>query len=61
MNTAIKVRVTKNYGVEAIYPAANDEAAQLFANLIGKKTFNRTDLHTIRELGYEISIEAPVL
>jgi len=59
MNTAISVRITKNYGVEAIYPA--DETAQLFANLIHKKTFSRYDLHLIRELGYEIKVTAPVL
>lgn len=51
----ITIRITKNYGNEAIYPA--DEAAIMFTRLTGKKTFSRNDLKIIKELGYEIKIQ----
>jgi hypothetical protein len=59
MSQAITIRVTKNYGREAIYPA--DEAAETFTKLTGKKTFDRYDLNAIRELGFEIKVLATVL
>lgn len=51
----ITIRLTKNYGIEAIYPA--DDTAKIFLRLTGKKTFSRTDLNNIKELGYEIKIQ----
>lgn len=49
------VRVTKNYGVEAIYPA--NEAAETFAKLAGTKTLTRHTIRLIKELGYRVDVE----
>lgn len=59
MNNSITVRITKNYGVEAIYPT--DEAGLIFTGLTGKKTFSRHDIQLIKNLGYEVQVEAPAL
>lgn len=55
----ITVKITKNYGVEAIYPI--DENAQLFAQLAGTKTLTRSTLKIVKNLGYEIKVEQPAL
>lgn len=59
MNTAIQVRITKNYGVEAIYPAC--ETSQTLTRLTGKKTFSRDDIAAIKALGFDVKVEAPTL
>ena len=46
------VRIKNVYGNELIYPACG--TAQTFANLIGAKTFNKTQLRMIQSLGYTI-------
>lgn len=46
------VRIKNAYGNELIYPAC--ETAQTFANLIGAKTFNKTQLRLIQSLGYTV-------
>ena len=46
------VKLREVYGVERIYPV-NDNA-QRFADLAGKKTLHRTDLSTIRALGFQV-------
>ncbi len=50
------IKITKNYGREAIYPMCAN--AINFSNLTGKKTFSRWDLKIIQQLGFEIVIEA---
>jgi hypothetical protein len=59
MTQTLVVRITKNYGQEAIYPV--DETAELFTKLTGKKTFSRSELNQIKQLGYEINVMAEVL
>lgn len=56
---SITVRVTKNYGIEAIYPAC--ETARTFTNLTGKKTLSRSDIENIKALGYSVEIESVAL
>jgi hypothetical protein len=53
---SITVRVTKNYGVEAIYPVCPQAA--LFAQLVGTKTLTRASIETIKALGYSIEVAA---
>ena len=54
-----RVRLVTVYGRELIYPV--NEAAQLFATLVGRKTLDRSHLDTIRRLGYQIELVAPTL
>lgn len=54
-----RVRIATVYGRELIYPV--DEAAKLFATLVGRKTLDRCHLDTIRALGFEIELVAPSL
>lgn len=56
---AITVRITKNYGNEAIYPVCDQ--AQIFANLLGKKTLSRYDLSQIKALDFEVRVQVPTL
>ncbi len=55
----ITVRVQRNYGTDMIYPAS--DTAMLFARLVGKKTFSKYDLAVIRDLGYEVNVQAQEL
>ena len=50
----ITVQVRSVYGSDLVYPA--DDAALLFARLIGAKTFNAQQLATIKALGYAIHV-----
>lgn len=59
MNQEITVRITRNYGNEAIYPA--DKTGLTFTRLTGKKTLSRSDLELIKQLGFNINVEAPAL
>lgn len=51
----IIVRITQNYGVEAIYPAC--DAAKTFARLAGTKTLTRNTIKLIKELGYGVIVQ----
>ena len=55
----VRVRIASVYGRELIYPV--DEAAKLFATLVGRKTLDRAHLDTIRALGFEIELVTPTL
>lgn len=59
MKTSILVRITNNYGSRAVYPVC-DTAIKLAA-LVGTKTFTDRALRQIRDLGYEITVQAEVL
>lgn len=50
----ITVKITKNYGVEAIYPV--DEAGRTFAQLAGTKTLTRATISLVKRLGYEVKV-----
>ena len=51
----IIVKVTKNYGVEAIYPTG--DISKLLLKLTGRKTFSRSHIATIKKLGYDVAVE----
>lgn len=55
MNT-IYVTIREVYGNPTIYPAC--DKSRLLAELAGHKTLTKTDLRTIRALGYEV-LESP--
>jgi hypothetical protein len=55
----ITVQVRSVYGNDLVYPA--DDAALLFARLVGAKTFNAAQLGTIRALGYAVHVAAGTL
>jgi hypothetical protein len=48
----LEVSIKTVYGVERIYPM--NAAAENLCKLMGKKTFSRNDLDTLKRLGYEI-------
>jgi hypothetical protein len=52
----IFVTVKNVYGNDLIYPAC--EKSRLLAELAGRKTLTKSDLRTIRALGYEVA-ESP--
>lgn len=51
----ITVRITNNFGNEAIYPAC--EASLLFARIAGTKTLTRSTISKIQKLGYKVNVE----
>lgn len=51
----IKVRITKNYGIQAVYPVC--ETAQKLARLAGTKTLTPNIIKSIKDLGYELQVE----
>lgn len=51
----IIVKITQNYGTEAIYPVC--EAAQTFARLAGTKTLTRATIALIKKLGYTVTVK----
>ena len=55
----ITVRVREVYGKDLVYPA--DVKAQVFAHLVGAKTFNRLHIDLIRSLGYTVEVAAGTL
>lgn len=50
----IRIKVKTVYGKDLIYPA--DENAELFAQLMGKKTLTFEAIRIIQALGFEIII-----
>ena len=48
----VEVEVRSVYGNTLIYPA--NETAQIFAQIAGKKTLDKSDLNLIRSLGFEV-------
>ena len=60
MSQSIKVRITKVYGNDTVYPVC--EIAKSLAALAGHKTFTKRDLDLIQnDLGYVISVEQQTL
>lgn len=55
----IMIKITRNYGKEAVYPVC--ETAHKFAELLGQTTFTKADLAIIKRLGYEIVIQPQTL
>lgn len=57
MKPNIKVRVKTNYGQQMIYPQCT--GAKVFAKMLDQKTLTPLNIKHIKELGYEVIIEAP--
>ena len=55
----IKIKITENFGNEAIYPVCQN--AQTVADIAGTKTLTRSTLKSIQSLGYEIDIAQQTL
>lgn len=51
----IIVKITQNYGTEAIYPVC--EAAKTFARMAGTKTLTRSTIALIKRLGYAVNVQ----
>ena len=54
----ITVRITKNYGVEVIYPVC--ENAQVFAQIAGTRTLTKETIDKIKRLGYTVNVQQEV-
>lgn len=54
----ITVTIRNVYGNELIDPLC--ETAQLFTKLTGRKTLTRSDIHWIKQLGYEVYVQQEV-
>jgi hypothetical protein len=50
----IEIREKSVYGNVLLYPS--NEGATLFSELLGKKTFNSSDLIRMRLLGHEVKV-----
>lgn len=59
MTKSITVQIKIVYGNELIYPVC--EVARLLLSLTKKKSFDRSDIQVIKDLGYEIKIDAGTL
>jgi hypothetical protein len=55
MVTEIILKEKSIYGNTLVYPDC--VASVLFSRLIGKKTFNGTDIYNIEQLGYKVIIK----
>lgn len=53
----IHVLVKTNYGNQTIYP--NCESSKTFCKMLDQKTITPLNLKYIRELGYQVVIDAP--
>lgn len=50
------IRIDKAYGRKLLYPA--DKNAELFAKLLGAKTFTAEQVQAIEGLGYVVQVQA---
>lgn len=55
----IIIKITKNFGTEAIYPVS--DSAQVFARIAGTRTLTRDTLKYVEKLGYKITVQQEVL
>jgi hypothetical protein len=55
MQNEIIVKIKNNFGNEAIYPAC--DKARIFAEMVGQKTLTRSNIETIKKLGFTINVE----
>ena len=53
----IKVKIKNIYGNELIYPSC--ELGYKFSELLRAKTFNKSQINTIKKLGYEFHVDTP--
>jgi hypothetical protein len=50
----VSIKERSIYGNVLLYP--NNQKAEFFARLIGKKTFSNQDIANIKDLGYQIEL-----
>jgi len=55
----VVVQLKNVYGNDLIYPVCGN--AKKFSALVGKKTFSRTEIAWIKDLGFEVRVEAQQL
>jgi hypothetical protein len=55
----ITVTIKSVYGVDRIYPAC--EHSQLFADIAGTKTLERSVIERIKKLGYTVTVSTPAV
>ncbi len=55
----ILVSIKNVYGKEMIYP--ENTAAQVLADLTGKKTLSRNDIEKIKSLGFTVEVKTKTL
>ena len=55
----VVVQLKNVYGNDLIYPVCGN--AKKFSALVGKKTFSRTEIAWIKDLGFEVKVEAQQL
>ena len=53
----ITVEIKNVYGNHSVYPAC--DTSRLLAQLAGTKTFTRSALDTIKQMGYSITVAQP--
>ena len=59
MSRKVRFYLKSVYGNDLLYPDPECRNAEHFLQLIGRKTFNRSDLATIKALGYEVEQVLP--
>lgn len=59
MTNQITIKIKNVYGNELIYPVCQE--AQLLCRLTGQKTLSPHHLNIIKDLGYDIQVETPML
>lgn len=55
----IQVTIKTVYGNETIYPAC--KKAEAFAKMLGQRTLTRTNIASIKEIGFEVEVVAPAI
>ena len=59
-NNSVLVEIRQVYGVERIYPA--NDTAELFLRIGNyRKTFDRSEIGTIKELGFKVEVKGQEL
>mgnify|MGYP006401020405 CR=1 FL=1 len=59
-NNSVLVEIRQVYGVERIYPA--NDTAKLFLRIGNyRKTFDRSEIGTIKELGFKVEVKGQEL
>jgi hypothetical protein len=54
-NANLVVKIKNQYGIDRIYPI--NAAAHIFCRLSNRKTLDREQLESIKQLGYTVSVE----
>ncbi len=55
----INIKIKCVYGRDLVYPA--NDTSKIFARMLGVKTFNKFQINCLKELGYQIKINCPLM